>query len=701
MDDELARELQLATSDLLDLDALHLSAPSRPTSSHSRTLRPSIDIPAPTFSPESKLEPIYSPSDVRPPSFSPFPSRHASRVPHPGTTSTNHDGGEPSDDHEDHLPLSGLSSTMASVRGEQVQSIILTGPIHQTDTTDDDRIPPSSPSAGPSTDRPASGLRSRIAFDDVYLNEFGERVVNGKVVGRMRGGRRRIDQKTATPEPPDGSTTGDSAQSRPLTSLDSPFKAPAAAAPAAAVVASPIQRHAETMRQGTPPAFFLQSFPDALQPGRRAPSSKPGFQPAATVTPSADGAEGNPPGPALRAPKPTARALNFGGDDGSDGLSSDDDDMVSASSDAASSSSGHQASVAPMASRGAVTADLASSATLTAPGPTFIGIDRPTSRNSVASTSRGGNLRGGKLEIPSISRRATPTIEVSATQTEHLTLHGNKLQARRSERELGRVEDKVSTYRSTAGPPSSPPAAHTLGSRIESLFHTPLVPLATESSAQAPEGTWEDPPRWSSQRHSGAGTSISAPSSPTFEPRTRGHDDDDDDEGGDGERASLDSLPASLLSLPVSTITSSSHSASLASSLERRRSGGGGSISSNSRRRRGGRGRSEDATSTGGNGERFARDVAIRGWKQVGSQARGWVVFEIRIISKQVLCNEIKDQARYLPPLPSKRKGLLHKYDPRYLEARRKSLQSWIQIVMLDRIWGASDGLQRWVLEGE
>lgn len=115
----------------------------------------------------------------------------------------------------------------------------------------------------------------------------------------------------------------------------------------------------------------------------------------------------------------------------------------------------------------------------------------------------------------------------------------------------------------------------------------------------------------------------------------------------------------------------------------------------------------------------FAREIRIRGWSEVGSQARGWVVFELRIITKQgtpiiahkrfssfvklrtTLLDECKDQAKWLPQLPTRRTGLLSKYDAKYLEKRRRALQRWLEVVALDRVWGASEALRDWVLASE
>lgn len=52
----------------------------------------------------------------------------------------------------------------------------------------------------------------------------------------------------------------------------------------------------------------------------------------------------------------------------------------------------------------------------------------------------------------------------------------------------------------------------------------------------------------------------------------------------------------------------------------------------------------------------------------------------------------------HLPSLPPRRAGLLQKYAARYLEERRKALQRWLEIVMLDRRWGGAKALREWVV---
>ncbi|KAN0061914.1 hypothetical protein ACQY0O_005909 [Thecaphora frezii] len=757
MDDELARELQLATSELLDLDlalpssSLLASPPLLPPSA--APSRPLVAIPASTFSPGSKLEPVYSPTDVRPVNFGWSKCRNGHRPdsstsPDAKAAPNDSDG----DDDDQLLPNGGLSSRMGSVRGEPPHSITLT---HHLDQVHPPALEPSpdldldtihgEPHASALNPRPRSKLWARLPFDDIYLNEYGERVVNGKVVGRVRGGRRRSCEASVASDLPEAQD----AESIRNKGMGSSLDLPSTPANILSPLSSPSRSRDESLRLRTPPAFFLQSFPDVLDPLKGPPSATSTIF-TTTVSDASAAAHGETSrsgssvdqgeGPQLQAPKPTARALDFGGDD-------DDDDGFGACEGRNGTYDSKAATgllwappldpVTPKTSALSALEDTDPASTRDEPIaavtlPTTLrpknegggSIDRPNSRNSVVSITRrsaaSGSKRSEKLELPSISRRATPTIEVSVAQTEHLPLHGNKLQALRSGLASPRADSgQGSVPAANAGARAKSPS---FGKRIENLFHTPLVPPREEEGWRDEHGADGSADLWNLGRSAGVGVSASLPPSPTFRSKNAvfagAKGDHKDDDGGDN--ASLDSLPASLLSLPVSTLTSSSHAPSTASigasSLERRRSGsahdGGGA---GLRRRRSGR-RPEEA---GAGCERFARDVRIRGWKEVGGQARGWVVFEIRIITKQgtsitifrrfssfvtlrqTLAQEFKDKAKWLPPLPSRRTGLLHKYDARYLESRRKALQAWLEVVMLDRVWGASDGLQGWVLEGE
>ena len=253
MDDELARELQQATTELLDLTSVRgtraavtpATAPPAPTVS--------IPVQARVFSPDSKLEPIYSPTDIRP-----SPISRPLIPPEP----------------EDNLPKAGLSSTVGSVR----PIIHLHGELDDDDDHVDaqQRQPQPQPQPPPPSET-QSKLRIRTPVNDVYLNEYGERIVNGKVVGRMSVGRRRdTDKQTQSHSHTHGHSHSHSHQTQPDEN----------------------RTHTQT-----PPAFFLQSFPDALEP--RQPSAEEQEQEQDTQR-------------ILQAPRPMARALRLATDDDDD-----------------------------------------------------------------------------------------------------------------------------------------------------------------------------------------------------------------------------------------------------------------------------------------------------------------------------------------------------------------------------------------------
>jgi hypothetical protein len=160
---------------------------------------------------------------------------------------------------------------------------------------------------------------------------------------------------------------------------------------------------------------------------------------------------------------------------------------------------------------------------------------------------------------------------------------------------------------------------------------------------------------------------------------------------------------SSLLSLPATSVTSSSQASSRARKrMVRRRSNGSASLTNEDFETQ------DDAP--------FARDVQIRGFNVVGEKSRGFVCYDVRIITirgttmsilrrfssfcqlKQSLAAERPQQAKALPALPPRRAGLLHKYASHHLEKRRRALQKWLVIVMLDRRWGTTKSLREWVI---
>lgn len=603
LEDDLASELQAATRDLLDLGRAaspSLAASTGPSQS-SRSL----------FSTGAKIEVLHSPTDIRPigwlsphrPTIDTSPTSNKLFVDTESTLATN----VRYDDEDDALPSRGLSGRIESVKAGRSHL----SPSFSTDTG----LPPVNTAEGidPTSSSP-SKLRLSTPVNDIYINEFGERVVNGKVVGKTIGGRPR-------------STAG----MRAGLSQEIPNKV------SPVVAAAP-----RGQSDKSPPAFFLHAFPDTGSPS------------LAPISVHSDTAIM----PRLQAPQAVSRALlsapphdndddaNFDRDVASDPqLRSDtiDDDDVS-------SSDADPAEEAPQA---------------------FTDVSLYTPVEEVTNIMKSVPT-SNTLGLTTL-RSASATSQISHEETEHVVLHGNNRQARASA-----VGTKVGNERS-----SSPFLLPILSRRVEGLFSSPRVTTAaTDTQLDRIKDREDD------MAHTEPTPDVSAK------------------EDAREDAASLDSASSSLLSLPVSV---PSH-ASGTSSLERRRS-----IDAGGKSRRRSR-RSDQSMYPEDN---FARDVRIRGWNEVGSQARGWVVFEILIVTKQgtpitalkrfssfitlrkQLSSECPDQAKWLPSLPSKRTGILRKYDAKHLEQRRKDLQRWLQVIMLDKVWGCSESLRDWVLASE
>ncbi len=653
MDADLARELREATDQLLDVvrpqpsafpASPHLQQLPLPAKAKSEPLPPSKP---PVFSPTSKLELLHSPTDVRPWQWPTPPSTatdtDAPRSPSPSAQKANRDpikiklSADVLDDADDNLPARGLSSRIGSVIGA---------------SRSHDAPPRAvlSPLGSEEEHRAASPskLRVRTPVNDIYINQYGERVVQGKVVGRVLGGRPRPPSltspnlhSTSAPTPESGASPEPRHHSSPPDASKSP---PTAASGARFTTSSP-------------PAFFLESFPNAFAPP--APS-------AAAVPPAKNkprrSSKGGPPN-MLKAPRAVAGALTLAHSDNIDDAVLVRDASFHTASEIGSPASSSSKQLSPPPPRGMASAEEELDAAfgkvqLDAPEP----VRRSATSTPLLSPNQGAGTSDttrGKLELDSF-RRPTPTIELSQAKSEPVKLHANRRQARAS----GVV---------------TPPAV---------------------DSEEASEGLNFEPIEPSGYARHG---SASEPTSPLMSPRHM----DDDDVDGEDDAASLESAPSSLISLPVSTHTTSSRTPSH-TSLERRRSGG--SVSSPSRRRPVRRSEGD---------ERFAREVRIRGWSEVGSQARGWVVFEIVVTTThgthivahkrfssfvnlhRALAHEWPQHAKWLPKLPTRTTGLLSKYDARYLEKRRTALQRWLDAVMLDRVWGTAEALREWVLASD
>jgi hypothetical protein len=160
---------------------------------------------------------------------------------------------------------------------------------------------------------------------------------------------------------------------------------------------------------------------------------------------------------------------------------------------------------------------------------------------------------------------------------------------------------------------------------------------------------------------------------------------------------------SSLLSLAATAMTSSSQASSKGRRrMIRRRSGGSTSIVAEDLDTM------EDAP--------FARDVQIRGFTVVGEKSRGFVCYDVRVITirgttisilrrfssfcqlRQSLLSERPQHANLVPSLPPRRTGLFQKYASHHLEKRRRALQKWLAVVMLDQRWATTKSLREWVV---
>lgn len=715
MDTELAKELREATNQLLDLGPLQPSS-AFPCSPHlqrphhaARTKSLAISPPkVATFSSSSRIEVLHSPTDVRPWHW-PVPSSASkdtagqdgpSATPSRGEDRTTEIqlGASIADDVDDLLPSRGLNSRIGSIKsatGETSHvsdqtSIGLTGEANQ-------EMRAASPNK----------LRAHTPIGDIYINQYGERVVDGKVVGRILGGRPRPPSQNREASYPSSSNSPPHRRSG---WLHAPYPTTAQEAPG----------EASASTTTSPPAFFIESFPNAftppLPPLQGPTPTAPPFGKTKERRPSRDA-----PPSILKAPRAVAGALTLAHSDNIYDPTLLKDTSFHTASDFGSPSSSSSKHFSPKSVQGR--SSLSSSPTkdtdvelgsalqaleLQEDDAAGLGLLSPRQGASVTGSGK------SKIDLP-LLRRPTPTIEVSQAKAEPVVLHGNRRQARASGaiEPSGEADSHGGTRHvsPTVSPPSNisasafhqdssltrqrnagvkPNRIHTSESRNDGAFAANFAEShARLASASEPSSPLMSPARGDTEHYQGA------------HGQENGHDDDD--------RASLESAPSSLISLPVSTITTSSRSLSH-TSLERRRSNS--STFSHHRRRSS----SHHASSS----DVFAREVRIRGWSEVGSQsARGWVVFELRILTKQgtpitahkrfssfvklrqSLLRECKEHAKWLPPLPTRSAGLLSKYDARWLEKRRRALQRWLELVMLDRIWGGSEALREWVLASD
>ncbi|SJX64425.1 uncharacterized protein SRS1_15066 [Sporisorium reilianum f. sp. reilianum] len=707
MDAQLADELREAADQLLDIKTSQPSAfPPSPHLQQSRQLSsPSkaVAISAPprlsTFSSSSKLEVLHSPTDVRPWQWPVPPASASGSGVHDTSSPSLVASGRPNqpikiqlgtnvlDDADDHLPARGLSSRVRSVKAATAHGEEGAQHVAFVDDADQEYR-----AASPSK------LIVRTPINDIYINQYGERVVQGKVVGRILGGRPRPSSRNGDTIPHnDGSI-----------SQSTSHTASSAAQPVETLSPSKLDTCAASTSSA--PAFFRESFPDAF-----ASASSTSTSTSITTSPPAKKKERRPskgrPPSMIKAPRAVVGAMILKHSDSFEDAQLLPDTSFQTASDfgSPSSSSSKQLSLSPRPRKaGLIPGSPTKSADEELAGELRglqlhsahrakspaegkgMGLLSPSDGVGASDSTR------SKIELPSL-RRPTPTIGLSQAKADPVVLHGNRRQARASGVVLPQADADSEGGSMYASPAVSPPAA---SAALPSLPDDQQGGDSTDVQSRL--------------------ESVSEPSSPLLSPRRNraqhevgvdadsGVSGDQVDDHDEDDKASFESAPSSLISLPVSTLTSSSRSPSH-HSLERRRSSTG-SILSHTRRRSSSHHHSSDI---------FAREIRIRGWSEVGSQARGWVVFELRIITKQgtpiiahkrfssfvklrtSLLKECKEQAKWLPELPTRRTGLLSKYDAKYLEKRRRALQRWLEVVALDKVWGASEALREWVLASD
>lgn len=161
---------------------------------------------------------------------------------------------------------------------------------------------------------------------------------------------------------------------------------------------------------------------------------------------------------------------------------------------------------------------------------------------------------------------------------------------------------------------------------------------------------------------------------------------------------------SSLFSLPASSIAGpQSDAGSRRASLKRTDSAASAGSTS-----------SRHSRSGSFSGTVFTRDVRVRGWSEVGGRTRGFVTFEIVILTRKgvtirahrrysafvalraQLVNEAAQHREALPKLPPK--DAFHKYSAKHLEQRRIALTEWLQAVMLDSRWGGRRATREWLV---
>lgn len=631
-----------ATQDVDILGKNNTSNSSRSNATHSRPVRASmsskrIDLstppplklasPAPikAWSKDSVLTPIHSPD-------SNHPQSGISNLPQQDMT-----------DQDEHLPSASLAATTDSVREFRTGTpiILSSGADAGTEFSLDD----SNGQRGGSLRSSTPSKKKFLNVQDVYLNEFGERVVDGQVVGKTIGGRKR-------------SVTPVSSESSSSTALNrNPETEKLLLSPSSRLM----ETHGQTTsRSSTPPAFFLQSFPDALL--SPSPNSRPSspLKSRATTPKKSPQVEQDESQEYLTPSNSLSRELQ------SQSLSPSPSPT---SSRVASPSPGP--SRRELSSPGPAPLDpgrsVASAATVTSTqsAPLILhgnhrqakaaGVDPSQAASTSTLPSSASNILASQKSSSSTSRRRSKYADEGVTQApfpldDDDPIHEDSRSARRLASNANVIE------------------------RTASLFFTPLVQgkQIGSSRVEPDRDRWEreeeeEPASFSCQSRGRRSGHASEPSSPIFRSTSVSSRDriptdfqEGTNEDQDDDAASLDSL----LSLPVSIHTNSSHSPSVISvgsrgsdspSSGRSRdldfqedsndgndqddSNGMPSNSASVARRRSYRneaGRSQGRKKKSDPDDLFARQVGIKGWNEVGERARGFIVFTVRITTKTV-----------------------------------------------------------------
>ncbi|PWN24063.1 hypothetical protein BCV69DRAFT_279964 [Microstroma glucosiphilum] len=543
---------------------------------------------------------------------------------------------------------------------------------------------------------------------DVWLNEKGERVVNGKVVGRLtlagtKTGRSRWEG--------DSGSQGLDLSLSERGSLDVPswdsnrggesLEEPSISTPRGHTIDLPISdfdhsRHGSHTKSITP-EFFMQSFPN-LSPGQTEPA-----KPVMIIDRS-------------RADMPTFSSS------GSDVVDSFHDANEDAQSDLASLPGSLEDSPASLQRVAQISP--ADTSMLRMPGMSLGYRRMGDLRSNLALLHQnksaaplehagedmsGPGTDGSGQQVPEDGRiLSPPTAESPSVATEPGPLTFDATTQGIAWEPWERTAGPLSPSRTRTS--ASLTGDRPLLERAASLFSTQLVtpPAEREEGGTSPEpsrypfASLDEPSPWAEAHRNDSPQALVSSTTAAEDPQS----------GDDGDAASLYSLPASSIT------GSNSDAASRRPSLRRRTSSNASvlsthdsSASPSSSPRRPRRPRSMSS-------ETFTRDVVVRAWTEVGSRTRGYVTFEVVLLTAQSgltirahrryssfvalrrqLAVEAPAFAEQLPALPPK--DLIHKFSPKHLEVRRKALSTWLQLVLLDPRWGGRKAAREWLVGAE